>query len=128
MADVPILVCTAGPRSGLRVRVPEGGLDVGRSSENGLVLDDDGVSRFHARLIYDNGSLWLQDAGSRNGLFVNEVRVTGHQALKVDDVITIADHEFTIRWDADEEPSEVRPTQPEPQPTPRPKKRWYWPF
>ena len=77
---------------------------------------------------YDNGSLWLQDAGSRNGVFVNGVRVTAHQALKVGDEITIADHVFTVRWDADEEISEVRPVTTEETAQPPRKKRWFWPF
>jgi pSer/pThr/pTyr-binding forkhead associated (FHA) protein len=60
------------------------------------------VSRYHARLVFENGSLWLQDAGSRNGVFVNGVRVTGHKALKVGDSMTIAEHTFELRWLDDE--------------------------
>jgi pSer/pThr/pTyr-binding forkhead associated (FHA) protein len=44
----------------------------------------------------------LQDAGSRNGVFVNGVRVTGHKALKVGDSITIAQHTFELRWQDDD--------------------------
>ncbi len=100
-SDVPVLVCTAGALAGQRITVPEGGLDIGRAEGNHVVIEDEGVSRFHARLLYDNGSLWMQDAGSRNGVFVNGVRVTGHQALKVGDELTVALHTFKIRW-ADE--------------------------
>ena len=96
--DVPVLVCTAGELVGLRVAVPEGGLGIGRSADNAVVVQDDGVSRYHARLLFENGSLWLQDAGSRNGVFVNGVRVTGHRALKVGDTITLARHVFELRW------------------------------
>lgn len=97
-SDVPVLVCIAGALYGQRITVPEGGLQIGRADDNHVVVEDEGVSRFHARLLYDNGSLWLQDAGSRNGLFVNGVRVTGHQALKVGDELTVALHTFAIRW------------------------------
>ncbi len=98
MADVPILVCTAGSLTGKQFEVPEGGLDIGRSEENSIRLDEDGVSRFHARLLLDAGQLWLQDAGSRNGIFVNGARVTDHRALKVGDEIAIAEHVFAVQW------------------------------
>jgi pSer/pThr/pTyr-binding forkhead associated (FHA) protein len=124
MADIPVLVCTGGALRGQRVKVPEGGLKIGRSDENQVVIQDDGVSRFHAELLYDNGSLWLQDAGSRNGVFVNGVRVTGHQALKVGDEITIADHTFAVRWD---DPNDVYDAAHEGGSKGN-KRRWFWPF
>ena len=151
MADVPVLVCTAGELAGQRIPVPEGGIGIGRSPENALVVNDEGVSRYHARLLLENGSLWLQDAGSRNGVFVNGVRVTGHKALKVGDSITIALHSFELRWeDEDARTESIRRPAPteatglddvETVPdhavtsrtadtdTPSPaRRRWYWPF
>lgn len=133
MADVPVLVCTTGELAGRRIPVPEGGIGIGRSPENAVVIHDEGVSRYHGRLLFENGSLWLQDAGSRNGVFVNGSRVTGHKALKVGDSITIAQHTFELRWQ-DEEPSsqeaavdELAPEDPSPD-EPGARRRWYWPF
>jgi predicted component of type VI protein secretion system len=131
MPDEPVLVCTEGALAGLTLEVPEGGLDLGRAEENRVVIRDDGVSRFHARLLYENGSLWLQDAGSRNGVFVNGHRIGGHQQVKVGDTIQIAEHRFEIRW-ADAARTAPPPAARTPAPdAPRadgPKKRWYWPF
>src|SRR6185436_2637553 len=101
--------------------------------------------RYHARLLLENGSLWLQDAGSRNGVFVNGVRVTGHKALKVGDSITIAQHTFDLRWEGEDsrvtrrpaaveaalglEAVETLPDRRAPDPdAPSPRRRWYWPF
>lgn len=137
MADVPVLVCTAGELAGRRVSVPEGGIGIGRSADNALVIQDEGVSRYHARLLFENGSLWLQDAGSRNGVFVNGVRVTGHKALKVGDSITIAQHTFELRWQDDlaAAPAEAAPAAVAAGPSRSPRsgeapsrRRWYWPF
>lgn len=131
MAEVPILVCTSGALRGQRFRVPEGGLDLGRSEDNHIQIEDEGVSRFHARLLfnYDSGKLWLEDAGSRNGVFVNENRVSGHKELKVGDQISIARHTFSVRWE-DETPAPApREQEPEPQdPQDKRTRRWFWPF
>jgi pSer/pThr/pTyr-binding forkhead associated (FHA) protein len=124
MADIPVLACTAGKLVGRVFQVPDDrGLRIGRAEDNDVVIVDEGVSRFHAELIYQNGSLWLQDAGSRNGVFVNAVRVVAHQALKVGDEVVIADHRFAIRWkDAVESPA---PAEAEKRVGSR---KWFWPF
>jgi len=44
---------------------------IGRDAANPLQLDDQRVSRTHAALIHRDGGFWLQDAGSRNGTFIN---------------------------------------------------------
>ena len=126
--DVPVLVCTEGKLAGTVVTVPDGGLAIGRADDNDIILDDDGVSRFHAKLLYDNGSLWLQDVGSRNGIFANDARVTGHRALKVGDVIRIAEHEFEVRWRHDVEEERALTDEPESEADPKGKKWRFWPF
>lgn len=129
MADVPVLVCTEGSMKGRVIPVPDGGLTVGRADDNDIVINADGVSRYHARLLYEGGSLWLQDAGSRNGVFVNGNRVTDHRALRAEDIVTVADHTFAVRWQdelteipADDETEEADA------PTNGARKPWYWPF
>jgi pSer/pThr/pTyr-binding forkhead associated (FHA) protein len=125
MADKPVLVCTAGALAGQTIEVPEGGLDLGRAEENQVVIRDDGVSRFHARLLFENGSLWLQDAGSRNGVFVNGLRISGHQQIKVGDEIAIALHRFEVQWQDDPRPRR----EPESSPADaNARRRWFWPF
>lgn len=46
-------------------------LEVGRDPAAGLVLDDQLVSRLHARLTPGAGQVTIEDLGSRNGTFVN---------------------------------------------------------
>lgn len=123
MADVPVLVCTSGTLAGFSYPIVAGTeLSIGRSEDNDLVLTEDGVSRFHARLHNDEGAIWLRDAGSRNGVFVNELRVTDHHALKVGDVVRVADSEFTIRWMSDEDETGSLHGAPPID------SKWWWPF
>lgn len=128
MADIPVLVCTGGALLGAKIKVPESGkLKIGRSDENDVVITDDGVSRFHAELLYQNGALWLADSGSRNGVFANGVRVTQAQQLKVGDEIKVADHTFSLRWD---EPDEEAATEEMADVKERKagRRKWFWPF
>lgn len=130
MSDVPVLVCTAGSIQGQVFHVPEGGLTIGRARDNSIVILDDGISRYHARLLYDGGSLWLQDAGSRNGVFVNGTRVTDHRALKVGDVVGLAETTFAVQWQGDlqDETTDSPDDETAEADMPESRKPWYWPF
>lgn len=64
-------------RSGHHFRVLEGRVLVGSSEGTGLVIQDDTVSRLHAELEVRNDGLWIRDLGSRNGTFVDGMRVSG---------------------------------------------------
>jgi sigma-B regulation protein RsbU (phosphoserine phosphatase) len=63
---------------------------IGRSSVNDLPISDKMLSRQHARIVRDSdGSLTVEDLGSRNGTFLNGDRLTTVQALKPGDRITV---------------------------------------
>ncbi len=68
------LVVLLGPAVGQALPVGEG-LVLGRATA-GIAIHDEGVSRRHAALTrLDDGSYLLRDLGSRNGTYVNGVRV-----------------------------------------------------
>jgi len=48
---------------------------IGRDARNNLVLADEGVSAFHCRIRRAGRRLLLEDRGSTNGTFLNDVRV-----------------------------------------------------
>ncbi len=58
-----------------RLRVGEGPIHVGRAADNDIVLVDRAVSEHHLRLEPCEAGLVLRDLGSRNGSFLNGVRV-----------------------------------------------------
>ena len=71
----------------------------------------------HARLVLHNAAIWVQDAGSRNGVFVNETRVVRHRQLGPGDSLVIGVHGFTLELDAVMEPdSSVAMPAVEPEP------------
>lgn len=61
---------------------------VGRGSEFDMVLDEDMVSRRHAKIATYHGQIVVQDMKSTNGTFVNGDRVTV-QRLKVGDKVLV---------------------------------------
>jgi hypothetical protein len=50
-------------------------ISVGRTKNNDIVVADVSLSKFHAFFREDGEHMLIQDAGSRNGTFVNEVSV-----------------------------------------------------
>ncbi|MGH2465900.1 MAG: FhaA domain-containing protein [Candidatus Limnocylindrales bacterium] len=61
---------------GRRVLVDGGVLTIGRAPDNDLVLEDQRVSRHHARLVGRRGMLVLTDLESANGSRVNGVAIS----------------------------------------------------
>jgi len=50
-------------------------LSIGRGRENDIALNEPAVSRRHARLVWLESRWLVEDRGSANGTFVNDVRV-----------------------------------------------------
>ena len=69
---------------------------IGRGKENGLVLEDNAVSRHHARIVEEPDGHVLVDNNSANGSWVNGQRVT-EQRLKPGDQIRVGKSLFEIQ-------------------------------
>lgn len=70
-------------------------MTIGRDPDNSLVLDDERVSRRHARLTARGSNLVITDLGSTNGIRVNGSRVQ-EIALGATDVIEIGETIMTV--------------------------------
>jgi pSer/pThr/pTyr-binding forkhead associated (FHA) protein len=70
---------------------------VGRGAENAIRLDGDTtVSGRHATLDSRSDGLWVEDAGSTNGTFVNGARVTSARLLAPGDVVRIGHTDLLV--------------------------------
>lgn len=59
---------------------------VGRAPESSLRLDENGISRAHARLVPTDTGVQIEDLGSTNGTFVNGKRILRAEAKAGDEI------------------------------------------
>lgn len=122
----PVLVVTGGPLSGRSYPITAEGLLLGREAKCDVALEGDpNVSREHARVFLHNSAVWAQDAGSRNGVFVNGKRLVRPKQVGPGDKLGVGDHVFTVelrRPDGDDEVSNITlaPVTGESPPAPEP--------
>lgn len=69
---------------------------VGRDPLCELTLRSHRVSSRHATFEEKDGELWIADAGSLNGTFVNLERIVDRRRLREGDIVHFADQEFRI--------------------------------
>jgi len=96
------LVAQSGPLSGQEWPI---GLDkpvivLGRGASCHVVLPDQQASRRHAEMSFAEGQVSITDAGSMNGTFVNDVRITGTQTLRPGDRVCIGETQFVLQQGA----------------------------
>lgn len=93
MNDAPAqLIMQRGPAVNQIFELTQPRLQIGRSADNDIAIDDAEVSRRHAQLSQrPNGHYTIEDLGSTNGTFVNGVRCQGVVHLKDEDIIDFGD-------------------------------------
>ena len=74
-------------------------LTIGRDSQNDTVINHPSVSRFHACLERQSGSVIIKDLNSTNGTYVNGRVVEQSMVLKVNDSIRIGPCRFVFNFD-----------------------------
>jgi FHA domain len=68
---------------------------IGRAPDNDIPIDNLAVSNYHARVYVEAGSLVIEDLGSLNGSFLNDIRVE-RAMLKDGDAILIGKHHIFV--------------------------------
>lgn len=69
---------------------------IGRKSDNSIVLLDQHVSGYHAKIFVRSNGLFLEDLNSTNGTFINDNKVKGKVKLSNKDRIKIGTAIFKI--------------------------------
>lgn len=83
---------------------------IGRMREADVSLPLDGhVSRRHALLRWQEGSLWVEDLGSTNGTFLGETRITAPVPLPPEADLRIGDTLLHIVWQPQAPPPSAPP-------------------
>jgi two-component system cell cycle response regulator len=86
--DRPYFIVLAGSNLGRMFRIEGDEVILGRATNATVRLEDDGISRNHARVVMRGEDLWIEDMGSQNGTFINGEKVSA-QKLKDGDKIQI---------------------------------------
>ncbi len=90
-------------------------VNVGRHSDNDLILDDLHVSRHHAQLRSINQQFVIFDVGSSSGLFLNGKRIT-QATLQAGDVVRLgATNLIYVQESTGETPTTALPVDPDDQ-------------
>ena len=82
------LVMIYGPDLGKRFPLIGDEVTIGRGADNGIVIDMDNVSRLHARVLKADDGFHLEDLGSTNGSYVNDIEVS-RDRLRTGDLVKI---------------------------------------
>lgn len=85
-----VFAVVGGPQTGLVLRIPPGDtITLGRSPQCDVHFDESNLSRHHAQLSRAGDDHLLNDAGSKNGTFVNGVRIHEATALRDGDQVQL---------------------------------------
>ena len=76
--DRAYLIVLAGSNVGEMYKIAKEAISIGRAQGADLQILDEGISRQHAAIVLRGGEAVIEDAGSRNGTFVNGKRIDRH--------------------------------------------------
>lgn len=91
---VLVLIYPEGPGIGTLFQLERARTFIGRGSDCDIVLEEDSVSRRHARIELRPDSITVTDLESTNGTYVNERQVMGTQVLANGDLVQIGNTIF----------------------------------
>src|SRR5512143_2762016 len=72
-------------------------ITIGRKEGNTIRLTERNVSRRHAKLLKQNGAVFIEDMDSYNGIKVNGNRIAGRVAVTEGDRIQIGDYVLGLK-------------------------------
>lgn len=82
--------------NGQEHRLPMDGATLGRAVECDIVIASKSISREHTRLRREGRRWFVDDLGSTNGTYLNDMRVAGTTDIRDGDTLTVGDVAFTF--------------------------------
>ena len=79
----PSLEILTKDKSKIVFRIKEGRSTIGRNINNTIVIDDKMISNYHAVIVNENDEISIEDLESRNGIFLNGLRI--ENSVKLND-------------------------------------------
>jgi pSer/pThr/pTyr-binding forkhead associated (FHA) protein len=87
-------------------------ITIGRKEGNTIRLTERNVSRRHAKLVKSNGTVFIEDLTSYNGIKVNGDRIAGRAPVNEGDRIQIGDYQLALKLDKGQTAASTAPTAP----------------
>src|SRR5688572_431509 len=87
--DKAYLVALSGESIGQLYPIDTGESVIGRGTQALIKLNDDGISRKHAKVIRRGGEVLLEDLMSANGTYINDEQLSGTRVLRDGDKIRL---------------------------------------
>src|SRR3954466_549600 len=84
-------------------------ITIGRKEGNTIRLTERNVSRRHAKLLKQNGTVFIEDLTSYNGIRVNGDRISGKAPVNEGDRIQIGDYQLALKLDKSAQASPPAP-------------------
>jgi two-component system cell cycle response regulator len=84
------LLVVGGDLNGTIFDLVESEVTIGRNPDNSIPLEFNGISRYHFKVLTKDGDTHtIEDAGSRNGTFVNNKKIEGNVPLAKGDMVKL---------------------------------------
>jgi two-component system, NtrC family, sensor kinase len=87
---MPKIYVMNGPDKGRSFEVDEEAIFVGRAPDNEIHIKDKSVSRKHLKIVKREEKYYVTDLGSKNGTFIDGMRVTGGKEYEIREGMPIA--------------------------------------
>src|SRR5262245_19528521 len=123
------LVVLAGAKEGLEIPLKKDKFLIGRAKECSLRAGSEAISRRHCAIVRTNDAYTIRDLGSRNGTYVNDIRITEEVPLTEGCEVRVGPLRFHVATrDSKVAPAEAAPPaaaaiEPEAPPAARPRKQ-----
>ncbi len=106
------LIVLAGAKEGLEIRLKKDKFLIGRAKECALRAASEAISRRHCALVRAGDHWTVCDLGSRNGTYVNDVKIAEEVPVKAGDELRVGPLKFRIAESAPKASPQIPPLAP----------------